>query len=82
MPAHKKYDSEEARKAADAKRKRDKRVSDKNAKKLKLAMETNKEWISRIVLKLANDVPKKSVQLQAKRQKNRERKVRSRYVYF
>ena len=74
MPAHKKYNSLEQKKAADAKRKRDKRA----AEKLKKTAESNDEWILQILIKVCNEIRKKSVQKIARRQKDRERKSQSR----
>ena len=77
MPAHKKYDSLEAKKAADAKRKRDKRANDKT-KKLKLEAESNFEWIHKLTTKIANQIPNKANQMKAKKLKLRDRKRKSR----
>ena len=78
MPAHKKYDSLEAKKAADAKRKRDKRAADKSSKKLKMEAGSNFEWIHKITTKLANQIPRKANQIKTKRLKLRDQKRNSR----
>ena len=63
-------------KEADAKRKSEKRASEKEEKalkRLKLSTQTNQEWITDVIFKLAFDVPHKSQQQKTRRMKNKER---------
>ena len=67
----KKYKSDAEKKAADAERKRLKRASMK-------MKEINSEWISQILIKMANQIPHKVAVLEARRSADAERRAAKR----
>ena len=59
MGRKKLYESKTAKKAALALNKKQKRAKDNIAKKLLEAEKTNFQWVSQILLKQVNDIPRK-----------------------
>ena len=65
----KKYMTEDQKRAADAERKRLKRALDKSTQTV------SREWISQLLIKLANQIPHKVEILQARRQRDANQKA-------
>ena len=65
----KKYRTEDQKRAADAERKRLKRALDKSTQTV------SSEWISQLLVKLANQIPHKVEILQARRQRDANKKA-------
>ena len=75
MGRKKLYESETAKKAALALKKKQKRAENNIAKKLLEAEKTNFQWVSQILLKLVNDIPRKVEILNARRQRHADQRA-------